>query len=41
VEYVANQTMQVDLQALLMDPSRLKDNFMEAFTRLYGLPKKG
>jgi peptidyl-prolyl cis-trans isomerase D len=41
VEYTANQTMQVDLQTQLMDPSKLKDNFMEAFSRLYGPPTKG
>ncbi len=41
VEYLANQTMQVDLQTQLMDPAKLKDRFMEAFATLYGPPTKG
>lgn len=41
VDYMAYQTMQVDLQTQIMDPAKLKDNFMEAFSKLYGLPQKG
>jgi parvulin-like peptidyl-prolyl isomerase len=41
VDYTANQAMQVDLQTQLMDPAKLKDNFMEAFGTLYGPPTKG
>ena len=41
VEYTANQAMQVDLQTQIMDPEKLKDNFMEAFNRLYSLPDEG
>jgi hypothetical protein len=33
--------MQADLQNQLMDPAKLKDNFMEAFTKLYDTPQKG
>jgi parvulin-like peptidyl-prolyl isomerase len=41
LEYIASQTMQADLQNQLMDPAKLKDNFMEAFTKLYDTPQKG
>jgi parvulin-like peptidyl-prolyl isomerase len=41
LDYTANQTMQVDLQAQIMDPAKLKDRFAESFAKLYGLPKKG
>lgn len=41
VEYTANQAMQGDLQAQLMNPAKLKDNFMEAFRKLYTFPTKG
>jgi peptidyl-prolyl cis-trans isomerase D len=33
VDYVANQSLQGDLQAELMDAKLLKDNFLEAFTK--------
>lgn len=41
VEYTASQAMQGDLQAQLMNPAKLKDNFMEAFRKLYTFPAKG
>lgn len=41
LDYTANQTMQVDLQTQIMNPDKLKDNFAESFSKLYGLPQKG
>jgi parvulin-like peptidyl-prolyl isomerase len=32
-DYIANQSLQMDLQAELMDPKLLQDNFFEAFTK--------
>ena len=32
----ANQSVQTDLGAVLMTPDKLKDNFVDAFTQIYG-----
>jgi hypothetical protein len=36
--YAANQSLQTDLGAALMTPEKLKDNFAEAFSQIYGPP---
>ncbi len=39
-DYLANQSLQVDLQAQLLDPKLLQDNFFDAFTRyVYRSPR--
>jgi len=41
LDYAAYQAMDTYLQAEIMDAAKLKDNFAESFSKLYGLPKKG